>query len=222
MDNKIKIAIADDHELFRKGIITLLSEFDYISVVHESSNGKELTEKLKTKPVDIVLLDIEMPEMNGAETLKLIKGKFPHVKVIMLSMYNEGHFITDFIMKGANSFLSKNCDVDFFMETIMGVYQHHNYFKQNITDNIIKKVRENKKLKTNYLSLTTREIEITQLICKGNSHKQIASILFITPRTVDFHRSNIYKKTNTNCTAKLYEFALANNLVDTNMFNKGL
>lgn len=213
MTQLIKIALADDHELFRKALISLFKGYPNISIIHEAKNGKELIKNLINEKVDIALLDVEMPEMNGIETLKTLKEKFSGIKVIILSMHNEESFIADLIIKGANGFVTKGCSIVTLLETITGVYNNQYYFKQNISAEVVKALEKRDNLTKTISNLTSREVEILNLICKGNSHKQIADKLFITARTVDFHKSNLYKKTSTRCAANLYEYALTNGLI---------
>lgn len=213
MNQPITIALVDDHELFRKGLISLLAEFEFLTVIYESSNGKDLLKALNNYKPDIVLLDVEMPIMNGMETLRIIKDEFLDVRVIMLSMHKQAKLIAEFMVQGANGYLVKDCSLDILLETITGVYHHGYYFKQNMTANLVREINKSKILKDDSVLLTPREIEVINLICRGSSHKQIADVLFITARTVDFHKANIYKKTKANNVAKLYEFALANNLL---------
>ncbi len=213
MNKPITVAVADDHMILRKGIISLLSEFKEISVLFEAENGKALMSVLKHTQPDIVLLDINMPEMSGSEALKLIKVKFPNVKVIMFSMFFDNATVTEFIKQGANGFLSKNCDVELLICTIKTVHEKQFYFQHGISHEIIKALSRSGHLKDKSTELTAREAEILQLVCAGKSHKEIADKLFITLRTVDFHKANIYKKTNTNCNVSLYRYA-----VDAGMF----
>lgn len=215
MKNKIKIAIVDDHELFRKALISLLANYKSISIIQEASNGKELLKSLDSKKTNIVLLDIDMPEMNGIETYKVIRKKYPSIKVIILSMHQENSFMADLIIKGVNGFVTKGSSINTLMETINGVNENGFYFKQNINAEIVKALNTNEKVEEGIELLTAREVEILKLICKGDSHKQIASKLFITPRTVDFHKANLYKKTETNCTANLFEYAMKKGLISS-------
>lgn len=213
MMKKINIAIVDDHEIFRKSLIHLLSNYKHIQILQEASNGKELIEKIDSKKTDIILLDIDMPIMNGVETFKYIKDKFPKIKVIILSMHSESLLISDLIMSGINGFVTKGSSIETLLETLNQVNLNDFYFQPNISSLLITQLKNDNDTKQQSEKLTPREIEILNLICQGKSHKQIASQLFITPRTVDFHKANLYKKTNSNCNANLFEFALKNGIV---------
>lgn len=132
---KIKIAIAEDHEILRNGILFLLSDVSYIEVVIEAENGQRLLEQLEKIPADIVLMDTEMPELNGFEALKIIKERFAHLKIIILSTYSDECYVSMVMAMGAHSFLSKNASYDLFLETIDQVYKHGVYFNHLFWEN---------------------------------------------------------------------------------------
>lgn len=213
MMKKINIAVVDDHEIFRKSLIHLLSNFKHIHILQEASNGRELVDKIDSKKIDVILLDIDMPIMNGAETFKYIKNKFPKIKVIILSMHSESLMISDLIMSGVNGYVTKGSSIETLIETLNQVNQNDFYFQPNISSLLINQLKNGNDTKLQSEKLTPREIEILHLICQGKSHKQIANNLYITTRTVDFHKSNLYKKTNSNCNANLFEFAMKHGIV---------
>ena len=212
----IRIAIVEDINRIAETLeekILLSSDF---TVVIRATTGKEIIQHLqKNHSIDVIIMDINMPEMNGIETYKIIRKKYPSIKVIILSMHQENSFMADLIIRGVNGFVTKGSSIDTLMETINGVNEKGFYFKQNINSEIVKALNKNEKAEKEIELLTTREIEILKLICKGDSHKQIAGKLFITTRTVDFHKANLYKKTNTNCPANLYEYAVKKGLIST-------
>lgn len=166
----------------------------------------------KQKP-DIVLLDIEMPIINGLEALRTIRKTYPGLKVIMLSLHAEEHIISRFILEGANGFLKKHAGLDEVLETIKGVFAHGFYLKPDVSSTILKEINRIKMQHTEAPHLTKQELEVIQLICKDKSHKEIADMLCITVRTVDFHKGNIYQKTNTHSTIGLYKYAHSNGLL---------
>lgn len=213
MMKKINIAVVDDHEIFRKSLVFLLSQFKHIQIIQEASNGKELIEKLDPEKTEIILLDVSMPVMNGTETFKYVKIKYPHIKVIVLSMYSEFFVISELITLGVNGFVTKGSSVEILLETLNQVTINEFYFQPHISSLLIKQLKNGNDTKLQSKKLTPREIEILHLICQGKSHKQIANDLFITTRTVDFHKSNLYKKTNSNCNANLFEFAMKHGIV---------
>ena len=194
---KINIAVVDDHILFRTGVISLLKDHDRIHVCLEASNGKELLLALGQHVPDIVLLDIQMPEMNGIQTTQALKELYPDIKIIILTMHNEEEFIYDLMSKGANGFIPKNKSVDTLLEAIDSVMSRGYYYNDQITEALIKGNSGNIKAMEHLTeaSLTDREIEVVRLICAQKSNKEIAEILDISPRTVDTHKNNIFLKT---------------------------
>jgi DNA-binding NarL/FixJ family response regulator len=215
MEQSVRLAIAEDHELIRKSLIALLKGFKEITVVGEVGNGKALIDLLKSKPVDVVLLDFEMPVMNGPQALKVITQRFPTVKVIMLSMHNDFHSVYEMMMSGARAYLPKNCDVKTLINTITTVKNHGYYFCNHVSKAILNGSMHQASINPllNEKALSDREIEVLQLLCYGKTNKEIALALFITPRTVDFHRGNLYTKTKSSNIAELIRYSIKNGLV---------
>ncbi|MCF8297335.1 MAG: response regulator transcription factor [Saprospiraceae bacterium] len=210
---KIKIFLVDDHTLFREGLKFLLSNFELVSEIYEAKNGKELIENLLIVEPDIILMDIEMPEMNGIEaTIETLKI-YPDSKIIALSMYANENFYTEMIDAGAKGFLLKNSKFEDVQKAIVDVYEGKNYFSPEILDAIIKNLNKKKDKKKN-IDLTEREIEILYNICKGLSNQEIADYLYISKRTVDKHRENILLKTQSKNTAGLVIYAIKNQIFE--------
>jgi len=212
----IKIAVVDDHQLFRVGVVALLSDYNDMEVVLEASNGKDLLSQLKRSQPHLVLLDIEMPEMNGIETTLALKKEYPDIKIIILTMHNEEEFIFDLMNKGANGFLPKDKSVEAVVDAIYSVMQKGYYYNDQITQAIIKgnsgylKAPE---LLNKAASLTEREIEIIKLICAQKTNREIGELLFISARTVDNHKMNIFTKIGTKTTIGIVMFAMQAKLI---------
>ncbi|MCG8410677.1 MAG: response regulator transcription factor [Bacteroidales bacterium] len=209
MIKNLKIFLVDDHNLFREGLKFLLTNCDFISEIYEAKNGYQLLDNIKTCQPDIILMDIEMPELNGIDTSRKALELCPETKIIALSMYADENFYTDMIDAGAKGFLLKNSKFDDVQRAIIDVYNDRNYFSPEILDSIIKNL--NKKIiphKSNNLS--KREIEVLFNICKGLSNQEISKLLFISKRTVDKHRENILLKTQSRNTAELVVYAIKN------------
>jgi two-component system response regulator DegU len=220
MNNKLKIAIVDDHLLFRHGMAQILSLNDDLEIVLEAGNGKEFLEKLATQEVDVVLLDIQMPEMDGLElTKKLREGGRVDPKIIILSMHNEDHYILHLLEMGANGYLLKDTEPEEVELAIRKVYGDGIYFTDFVSRVMLKKAT-NKRYKTagkfyNYkVDLSERELEVLQLICKGLTTYEIADKVMLSPRTIDGHRMRMMEKLKVKNTAQLVALAVKNDLVD--------
>ena len=213
MTNKIKIFLVDDHNLFREGLKFLLSNNDLISEIHEAENGKDLLENVLDVKPDIILMDIEMPVMNGIEATKETLKIYPETKVIALSMYGNENFYTEMIDAGAKGFLLKNSKFEDVKKAIVDVNDGKNYFSPEILEAIIKNLNK-KKYKKKNTELTEREIEVLYNICKGLSNQEIADFLYISKRTVDKHRENILLKTQSKNTAGLVIYAIKNEIFE--------
>ncbi|HOK37607.1 MAG: response regulator transcription factor [Bacteroidales bacterium] len=213
-DDKVyNIIIVDDHALFRNGLKLLLNKSTKFKVIAEASNGKEFINLLNIVPVDIVLLDIQMPEMNGIEAAQIALKNCPNLKIITLSMYGDEEYYYKMVNLGVCGFLMKDSDIDEVFKALNSVIEGKNYFSQELLQNIIKNIHGNNPDEIVLKNLTQREIEIIQLICQGYSNIEIGEKLFLSKRTVEKHRANIMEKTNTNNTASLVMFAIKHNIV---------
>ncbi len=216
MQGKIKLVIADDHELIRKGFTSLLEENSKIKVIGEASNGKELIELLKRIKPDIVLLDLEMPIMSGEEALKIITLRFPDVRVIMLSVHYSEALVTEFLKRGARAYLGKDANKDTLFNAIKDVKTKGQYFNQETSVAILKGLKKEKPISYNLgrLALTAREVEVLIILCQGKTNSETAEELHIAESTVDFHRRRIYKKTDSKTIRDLIFYALRNGLIN--------
>ena len=207
---KNNIIIVDDHALFRSGLITLLSDLEETGNIHEASNGKIFLDMIDTMDIDIVLMDISMPEMDGVEaTIKSLE-KQPDLNIIALSMFSDEEYYFKMINAGVKGFLIKDSTIDEVREAIRIVAKGGNYFSQEILYKLIKNGPE---LIKSDETLSEREIEILTLICQGFSNQEIAEKLFLSKRTIDKHRANILDKTQCRNTASLVVYAIKWDLV---------
>ncbi len=212
----ISIAIADDEALFRKGMKLLLNGYKGIQVDLEAENGVDLLHKLKNseKLPHILLLDLKMPEMNGIEVAKVIRTDYPNVKIIVLSTHFSRAFIINMIELSAVAYLPKNSQPQEVAETIQSVYSKGFHYNNEVMAIIRENIMLKQKPKAQFsFDLTTREVEILQLICEQYTAPEIAEKLFISPRTVDGHRNNLLSKLNCKNVAGLVVFALQNEIV---------
>ena len=216
----LKIAIADDQVLFRKGMVNIINSFKDIEIVLEASNGIELLEGLEksSKIPDIVILDLSMPELNGIDTTKVIHEKYPKIKIIILSVYSEDRFVTHLMELGVNAYLFKNVEPNEVEKVIWSIMEKDFYFNEAFLLAMRKRLTGKKPrllIQDNIPSLLShRELEVLDLICKQYTASEIGEKLFISTRTVDGHRNNLLEKTGMKNTAGLVVFSIKNNLID--------
>ncbi|HSM49716.1 MAG TPA: response regulator transcription factor [Draconibacterium sp.] len=212
---KIKVIITDDHKLFRKGIIALLDDFDFIGETHEASNGAELIEllaKMKTLP-DVILLDLRMPVMDGVEAHKKIRKLYPEIKVIILTMEDDEQYILHLISEGVNGYLLKNADPDEMERAILKVIENGYYFSENISTLVVKgMVKKELPEVSPILDFNERELQILELICKEFTAAEIAEKLNLSVRTVEGYRQKLIEKSGAKNVAGLVIFVVKNNL----------
>jgi len=206
----ISVAIADDHIIFRKGLVTILNEIASVKVVAEASNGHELLDELKTKKADVVLMDIKMPGMDGIEATRKLCEKHPEIQVIALTMHEEVGYFNKMIDAGARGFLLKKTNKDQLEEAINTVFAGENYFAEEFVFQVQKPLPSPQVAK---LVLSPREKEILEFICKGFSNYEIAKKLGLSQRTIDGHRSRLFEKTGARNAPHLVLYAVKNGLV---------
>jgi len=217
---KINIAIADDEELFRKGIRFLLEREVHFNISFEAENGKKLIGFLSTtKEVpDIILMDLKMPEMNGVQTTKFIHKAYPDIKIIALTSYGGKSFITNMIDVGASSYLLKNTSPKMVIHTINKVFEKGFYYDEKVLKIIHENINSSsgKRIKNDLEKhlLSKREIEILELICDQYSTSEIADKLFISKRTVEGHRTNLLLKTQSKNVAGLVIYGIQQRLIE--------
>ena len=214
--DKLKIYLVDDHKLFREGLKLLLSTQDFVRHICEASNGREFIENLSFVDCDVVLMDIEMPEMNGIDaTIEAMKMK-PNLKIIVLSMYGDEQYYYKMIDAGAKGFLLKNSGIDKVVTAIQKVAEGESFFSEELLVNILNNMRDNKSETPETVDndISERELEILYHVCKGLSNQEIADELFISKRTVDKHRANLLSKTGCRNTAALVMYAIKNNIIE--------
>ncbi len=216
----VKVAIADDQVLFRKGMVSIVNTFENIHISIEVSNGKELLEAIEMAEIkpDVILLDLSMPELNGVETTKILHQKHPAIKIIILSVYGEERFVTHLMELGVNAYLFKNVEPVEVEKAIWAVMEKDFYFNEAFLAAMKNRLTGKKPrllIQDDIPStLTQRELDVLDLICKQLTAQEIAEKLFISVRTVDGHRNNLLEKTGMRNTAGLVVFSIKNNLLD--------
>lgn len=217
-NEKIFIAVADDHELFRAGMIKILQERKNFDVIIEAHNGLILIDRITDSPQlpDIVLLDIKMPEMDGFETVSFLIQNFPSIKIIILTMHDSERHILRMIELGAHGYLFKNTHPKEVVESIEQVFENDYYFNDQINVLLQKVIRykgQSFKGLNVPITLTSREHEILRLICKQHTNNEIAELLFLSTRTIEGHRKNLISKLQVRNVAGLVVYAMKNGLV---------
>jgi len=214
---KIRIILADDHQLFREGLNALLRQSDELKVVASVKDGAELTEAIAAKQPDLVLSDISMPGQTGIDVCAVITTQFPKIRFIMLSMYNNESFFVNSLKAGAKGFLSKEISRDELLKAIRIVYEGGEYFDKKISHVILKEYVEQmanpKSSDSEEGTLSQREKEIIRLVAESFSNGEIAEELKISVRTVNAHKNNIMRKLHLKSTVDIVKYALVNKMI---------
>ncbi|GAB6180557.1 response regulator transcription factor [Desulfotomaculum defluvii] len=197
MNSPIQILIADDHVLIREGLRKILSIEPSIIVVGEVANGQQAVEFCAKNPVDIVLMDINMPIMNGIEACRLIKENKSHINIIALTIHDQDDYFFELIKFGISGFLLKDVNPDQLIKTILGVARGESFIPPSLTARVLAELTRLTSvgnLEKKHQSLTEREIEVLKQVAKGQSNKAIANTLYISEKTVKNHLTNIFQK----------------------------
>jgi DNA-binding NarL/FixJ family response regulator len=215
----IQVIIADDHVLYRAGVKTALSQKKDIKIIAEADNGMHLINLLKSVPADVILLDIQMPVMDGIEALPEIKKICPNAKVIMLTMMDDHSMITKLMELGANSYLSKTSDSEVIYDAIKTCYNDEYYFNSLTNQALLTNLKQRNmqmpaQLQSPDAHLNEKETMILKLMCEEKSTKEIADIVELSPRTVEALRDKLKVKTGAKTTAGLILYAVKHKLID--------
>ena len=216
----IRIALVDDHSLFRKGLKVLLSSRKDFSIVADVGSGEEFLEVLMQEQPDVVFMDYSMPQMNGAETTRRALEMLPDMKVITLSMFGDNAYYSDMMSSGAKGFLLKDSEFAEVVEAVETVFEGGTYFSASLLESLSHSLRSTGAMASvaddiaEADRLSEREIEVLLAICQGLSTQEIADKLFISKRTVDKHRANILEKSGCKNTASLVVYAIRNGFVE--------
>jgi DNA-binding NarL/FixJ family response regulator len=211
---KLNIIIVDDHKLFREGLKILLQNLEEVNEVWEASDGEMFLNMLKTCPPDLVLMDIEMPRINGIEATTRALEMHPDLKVLALSMYSDEEYFQKMVDAGVCGFLLKNSEFSEVRKAITSVVQGNNYFTEELLYRLVNRLKTKPVQTESPVALSDRELEVLLLICKGLSNQEIADKLFISKRTVDHHRASLLTKTNTRNTASLVIYAIKHKMIE--------
>lgn len=215
----IKVIIADDHVLYRAGVKTALSAKKDVKVIAEADNGMHLLNLLKNIQADVILLDIQMPIMDGITALPEIKKLYPSIRIIMLTMMDDHSMITKLMEIGANSYLTKTSDSEIIYEAIKTCYEQEYYFNSLTNKALLTNLKQRndvtpQRLMQQEANLNEKEMLILKLMCEEKSTKEIADVVDLSPRTVEAIRDKLKVKTGAKSTAGLIMYAVKNNILD--------
>lgn len=220
--NVVNVIIADDHVLYRAGVKTALSSKKDIKVIAEADNGSHLLMLLKAIQPDVILLDIQMPIMDGIATLAEVKKLYPKIKIIMLTMMDDHSMITKLMELGANSYLTKTSDSEIIYEAIITCYEQEYYFNSLTNKALLNNLRQKNpvmppKMVPEEARLSEKEITVLRLMCEEKSTREIAEAVELSPRTVEAIRDKLKTKTGSKSTAGLIMYAVKHKLLDEDM-----
>lgn len=204
----IKVLIADDHQLFREGLVNLLSSAEDVEVIGQARDGRDAMEKaMKLKP-DVLLIDIAMPVMSGIEATRQLKKEMPGLRIIAVSMHSDRQYVKGILEAGADGYLLKNCTYRQLTDAIVSVYTGKKILSDDITDMVIKGYLEPDETDDGFSELSDREVEILKLLAEGYSTREISDKLFISVKTVGTHKQHILEKLNLKSNADIIKYAI--------------
>ncbi|NVO19029.1 MAG: response regulator transcription factor [Bacteroidetes bacterium] len=214
----IKIILVDDHQVVRDGLKSMLNGAAEIAIVAQAATGKELFEVLQNHPADVLILDIELPDISGLEICGRISTAYPEIRILILSMYTGEDFIFKALSEGAKGYLPKNTTRDELLEAIQSIADGKEYYSQQISEimlkSYIKKAKSKKDNDKGLEELSKRELEVLRMLAEGIPNYEIAEKLFISIRTVESHKSHIMQKLEMHTTAELVKFAIRKKLIE--------
>lgn len=212
----IKILIADDHQMFIDGLKSILKSDKGMSIVGEAQNGVQVMELLHKTEVDLILMDVNMPEMDGISSTKQLLHQYPHIKVLMLTMHNSRDYIEKVMRAGAHGYILKNTGKEELSEAIHSVMQGNSYYSKEVTEKIMEGLQRKKVVESNVLlvELTEREKDVLKLIVQEYTSHEIAAKLFISFHTVETHRKNLISKLQVKNIAGLVKYAIQQGIVE--------
>jgi DNA-binding NarL/FixJ family response regulator len=212
-EKEIKVAIVDDHTLFRDGLINLLAEYEHITPLFKAANGIEMQKLFNpTTLPDIILMDINMSGMNGHEATKWIKKNYPQIHVLALSMYEDDKNIIEMLKMGAGGYILKECNAAELVRAITTIIENGYYFNELVSGRLMRSIKDNESEKEEYPVLTKRETDFLTLCCSELTYKEIAEEMNVSPRTVDGYRDILFEKLDIKSRTGLVLYAIKNGI----------
>jgi DNA-binding NarL/FixJ family response regulator len=216
-NQQIRVALADDHKIFRDGIRMALSGRNFIKIIWEAEDGKDLLHKMKLKQPDVLLMDIRMPELDGANALSLLRKEYEETRIIVLTMYDDQEMITKMMEMGANAYLTKTTDPDEIYEAIITVMNDEFYFNDLVNKAVLLKLQYKKKVKQFYpntVQFSEKELKILKCIAEDKTTEEISKEVFLSPRTIETIRQKMKEKVGAKTIAGLVMYAMRNRLLE--------
>lgn len=217
VNEPIKVAIADDHKIFRDGIKMSLSGKDYLRIIWEAEDGKDLVHKMKIKLPDVLLMDIRMPEMDGVNAISLLRKEYEQVKIIVLTMYDDQEMISKMMEMGANAYLTKTTDPEEIYNAILSCMNDDFYFNDLVNKAVMMKLQHKKSVRQFYpnpIKMSEKELKILKLIAEDKTTEEISKEVYLSPRTIETIRQNMKTKVGAKTIAGLVMYAMRNKLID--------
>ncbi|HET9056215.1 MAG TPA: response regulator transcription factor [Chitinophagaceae bacterium] len=215
--NLIKVAIADDHKIFRDGIRMALTGRPHIKMLWEAEDGKDLMHKMALKKPDLLLMDIRMPEIDGINALQLIRKEYEGVRIIVLTMYDDSQMIGKMMEMGANAYLTKTTDPNEIYEAIITCMNEDFYFNDLVNQAVLLKLQHKKTVRQFYpnpVKFTEKELQILKLLAEDKTTEEISKVVFLSPRTIETIRQNMKAKVGVKTIAGLIMYGMRNKLIE--------
>jgi DNA-binding NarL/FixJ family response regulator len=213
----IKVAIADDHKIFRDGIKMALTGKKFLRIIWEAEDGKDLMHKMRLKLPDVLLMDIRMPEMDGVNAISLLRKEYENVKVIVLTMYDDQEMITKMMEMGANAYLTKTTDPEEIYSAILTCMNDDFYFNDLVNKAVLRRLQQKRPAKQyfpNAVNFSEKELRILKLIADDKTTEEISKEVYLSPRTIETIRQNMKTKVGAKTIAGLVMYAMRNKLLE--------
>ncbi|HEV8083346.1 MAG TPA: response regulator transcription factor [Chitinophagaceae bacterium] len=215
----IKIAIADDHKIFRDGIKMALSPKQNLKMIWEAEDGKDLLHKIAIKKPDVLLMDIRMPEIDGINAIELLRKEYEDLKIIVLTMYDDQQMISKMMEMGANAYLTKTTDPDEIYEAILTCMNEDFYFNQLVNNAVMGKLMQKKNVRQHYgshipITFSEKELKILQLLAEDKTTEDISKIIFLSPRTIETIRQTMKNKVGAKTIGGLITYGMRNKMIE--------
>jgi DNA-binding NarL/FixJ family response regulator len=216
-DLQIKVALADDHKIFRDGIKMALRGKEYLKIIWEAEDGKDLMHKMPLKRPDVLLMDIRMPEIDGINAIMLLRKEYEDVKIIVLTMYDDQEMISKMMEMGANAYLTKTSDPEEIYQAILGCMNDDFYFNELVNKAVLSKLQTKRQVRQFYpnpVKFSEKELKILKLLAEDKTTEEISKEVFLSPRTIETIRQNMKTKVNAKTIAGLIMYGMRNKLID--------